>query len=122
MLKRLKKILFAKYYLVLFLIMQLYCTLALADLPPAPDDSNFDQGQFLQGMWDFLSQLFKYSALVLAAGGVLGFGYALISSFLHAKQHKNWGEFGSVALVGGVVLIIVLILANYLNTHFGSTT
>lgn len=81
--------------------------------PPAGGGSGGDEIQ--QGM-----AVFKEGATAgnLVMYVIAGFVYVglLIAGFAYAKKHKEWGQFGIIAIAGAVVEVIVLIILNQIKS------
>ena len=110
------------YFFAFIFIPFFYCQLAWADLPPAPQNSNFTKGDYIAGIWDLLSEIFKYGSMALAAITFFGYAYAVVGAFIEAKEHRKWGHFGVVAIVGAFVVVLTIVLATVINSHFTSST
>lgn len=119
-LKIMKKCLTLFRYCGCVLGVWIYGQLARADLPPAPDNANFQKGDYIAGIGDFVKEAVTNGVPILLAGGVIAYIYALITSFLHAKQQREWGHFSLIAIIGSVLLIIIFIVGNEAVQHFGS--
>ena len=112
------------YYWLIAYGLFFYCRISYADggLPPAPQNSNFQSGEYVKGIKDFAFEVINVVILILAAAAIIGYGYAVIHQFLAAKKHKEWGEFGLVAVVGAGVVVVVIILANVGMQYFGGSS
>lgn len=122
MLKKLKRFRQIIIRLGIVYVGLLYGQISWASLPPAPKNTNFTNGDVIAGIWDFIAEGIKYLALGLAAAAIIGYGFALVGTFLEAKKHKTWGDFGIVAIIGAAVVIIAIILATEANTYFATTS
>jgi len=108
------------YYTAIFYSLLFFTKISRADgLPQAPQDSNFANGDYIKGIKDYAFEVINVVILVLAAAAFIGYGYAVVVKFLEAKKHKEWGEFGLVAVIGAGVVVIVIILANIAMQYFG---
>lgn len=88
---------------------------AYAGIPGPPAGGGGGGDEIQQGM-----AIFKEGATAgnLVMYVVAGFVYVglLIGAFIYAKKHKEWGQFGIIAIAGAIVMVIVLIILNQIKT------
>lgn len=104
MLKTLRK---AKASAVNTLLM-LFCSIATAPAFASGGFAGVDTDTFLKDAKGTAGQGFNFAGLVVAALGFLGVAYYAIAVFSEVqKGKKTWTDFGAVALVGAIMLVVV---------------
>ena len=70
--------------------------------------AGIDSAGFLTDAKSTAGQGFNFAGLVVAALGFLGVAYYAIAVFSEVqKGRKTWTDFGAVALVGAIMLVVV---------------
>lgn len=90
-------------------LLMLFCSMVTA--PAFAQGGSFggvDAKDFLKDAKGTAGQGFNFAGLVVAALGFLGVAYYAIAVFSEVqKGKKTWTDFGAVALVGAIMLVVV---------------
>ena len=91
-----------------------------AGIPGPPSGAGSSGDEIQQGM-----SVFKEGATAgnLVMYVIAGFVYVglLVAGFAYAKKHKEWGQFGIIAIAGAIVEVIVLIILNQIKSAIGGS-
>ena len=86
----------------------LFCSIATAPAFAGGGFAGVDTDTFLKDAKGTAGQGFNFAGLVVAALGFLGVAYYAIAVFSEVqKGKKTWTDFGAVALVGAIMLVVV---------------
>ncbi len=89
-------------------LLMLFCSIATAPAFAGGGFAGVDTDTFLKDAKGTAGQGFNFAGLVVAALGFLGVAYYAIAVFSEVqKGKKTWTDFGAVALVGVIMLVVV---------------
>ncbi|MDY0415853.1 MAG: TIGR03745 family integrating conjugative element membrane protein [Pseudomonas sp.] len=89
-------------------LLMLFCSIATAPAFAGGGFAGVDAKSFLTDAKGTAGQGFNFAGLVVAALGFLGVAYYAIAVFSEVqKGKKTWTDFGAVALVGAIMLVVV---------------
>ena len=89
-------------------LLMLFCSIATAPAFAGGGFAGVDTDTFLKDAKGTAGQGFNFAGLVVAALGFLGVAYYAIAVFSEVqKGKKTWTDFGAVALVGAIMLVVV---------------
>lgn len=121
MMNDVKRLWFYSFRIISVMFISIYCHSAFADMPPAPDNANFDKGAVMAGLFDLFKEFMSYAIPGVMGAGVIIFMWASAISFMHARRTKEWGEFGMVFGVGAMLVVSLFILGNFAMKYFGGS-
>ncbi len=89
---------------------------AYAGIPGPPSGGGGSSGdEIQQGMTVFKEGATAGNLVMYVIAGFVYVGL-LIAGFAYAKKHKEWGQFGIIAIAGAIVEVIVLIILNQIKS------
>lgn len=89
-------------------LLMLFCSIATAPAFASGGFKGVDTVGFLDDAKATAGKGFNFAGLVVAALGFLGVAYYAIAVFSEVqKGKKTWTDFGAVALVGVIMLVVV---------------
>ncbi len=101
------------------LLGMLYAGCAWADLPPIEQPSSGGSGGIMDTVKGYIKDGFSLAGLILAAAGFLVVASAALSAFHDVREGRaKWGHFVSFIIIGAVLLVLIIWLANKALTIF----
>ena len=89
-------------------LLMLFCSIATAPAFAGGSFGGVNSTEFLTDAKGTAGQGFNFAGLIVAALGFLGVAYYAIAVFSEVqKGKKTWTDFGAVALVGAIMLVVV---------------
>lgn len=88
-------------------------SIAMAGLPKQESITSGGDGNLLGTVQNVGQKGFSLGFILLCAVGIAAFIIGLIYTFNEARERGKWGAFGTVVVVGIVMVVTVIWLANY---------